>query len=303
MKTIYLDLIEKYPELTSHKNVKYTSFKFKVVDYGNIPGGGMIGGSCQPNFGYYQRSGNAHIEIGVNQFGSGSKPTNLTKNTFFHELIHCTSGLLNDIDDYIETGSEFLDKYPYLEESSVWPVAGNYAPFGEDIEAMNFYRKLTDIFIKRGDKGDRWRILLAVRMDGAEAFNKRLSFLTVPSGYASPLMYLESLFEDKNDESRTLFKEASSWISSKTPSPADYATYSFGEKSFSAPVAQDSMASIQEPTVKPENCPDKAPEPGPLAGKDIIPEVKINQVSEWLLNGADYLFTPVIYMISEESTI
>jgi hypothetical protein len=274
IKKVYLDVIERYPELTSHESVKYTSLKFEIEDYGNVSGIGMIGGECQPNIKEYQRKGTAYIILGVDQFGNGMNPTNLTKSTIFHEFLHCTSGLIDNINEYNEVNGGIDSKYGNLEESSIWAITYGYAPFGDDAEAISFYEKMANIFIKRGDSGDKWRVLINARLDGPEAFNKRLSFLKVPSGYLSPLGYLESLLEDKNDETRILFGKASTWISSKNPPLADYKTYSF-DGGPSAGAAREEAKQVQEPTLKPDNCPADAPEPGPSSGKDIMPSVKI----------------------------
>ena len=128
---------------------------------------------------------------------------------FFHELLHCWSGINVEI-------------YPSLEEESVWPIEQNYAHYFEfAVPSEDLFKAMTNVFKKRGDTGDNYRILMAVRAGGPGSFNKRLSFLPLPSGFSSPSHYLNSFID------RHKYNELIQWLNSRTPPSADYQTINF----------------------------------------------------------------------------
>ena len=198
MKNIYLDLISKYPEIKQKK-----PSRFQIVI--NLPQGDeeeTEDGSCDPDL---NGPGPCFITLNAPAFNKDLE----IKNAFFHELLHCWSGI-----DF--------NSYPSLEEESVWPIAQDYAPFYEfGVPSNDLFKTMTNIFKARGDTGDNWRILMAVRAKGPSSFNKRLSFLPLPSGFSSPSQYINKMVDEKK------YNKLIQWLNSRTPPPANYTTINF----------------------------------------------------------------------------
>ncbi|PIT97414.1 hypothetical protein COT77_01515 [Candidatus Berkelbacteria bacterium CG10_big_fil_rev_8_21_14_0_10_41_12] len=266
IKKIYLAIIGLYPEL-SNSNVAH----FQIKKYFEENSGGLQGGAADPN---PNGDGICYVEIGIDEFKSGSEPSPSSKNVVFHELLHCWSGLL-DIHKggyhTINSNGDLGLTYGYLEETSVWPIAQGFAKEPDfEVHSANFYNTLTDIFKKRGDQGDNLRILLAARLEGPDAFNKRLDFLNVPAGYASAIAYLEKLLKEGGYK----FEKATAWIKSKTPTPADYKTYDFNNPASAAASTNNATDILTiESAGKKQNCPASPPSSGPSAGRDYQSEI------------------------------
>lgn len=220
MKAVYLDLIQKFPEI---KSKRLSSFFITEEDKSDPNARGHI----------QEGEGTNQCKIGLDFdiFGKGNNVTTALKGAEFHEFLHCWSGI------FTSSTVPYQDSLLFSTgESVVWPIAGSYS--GElSLEAdwYGFWEAMTDVFIARGDKGDRWRILMAVIGEGRKGLDKRLSFLPLPESplnspfgngkqkYSSPSDYVDYIANWGK------YDEGIKWLKSKTPPPANYKIYNFNK--------------------------------------------------------------------------
>jgi hypothetical protein len=232
IKAVYLDLVQRYPEI---RTKRLSSIVIAEEDE-----------SDQASRGHLEEKEGTNackMTLDFDLFGQGSEVTGALKDAEFHEFLHCWTG-----------GLPFS-----IGEEVVWPISANYSGLSDPSAVWyKLWVAITDIFIARGDEGDRWRILMAVIGEGRKGLDKRLSYLPLsklPGSYSSPTDYLDSLGNsgDVGD-----YDKAIKWLKSKTPPPADYRTYKFSASGGKVP-ASDVPSSY---------CPKETPGLGPSEGQD-----------------------------------
>lgn len=246
IKMIYMDLVRRYPEIVYKR---LSAFSIVEEDASDPHALGHI----------EERENTNKCMIGLDfeAFGEGKNIDALTKNSVLHEFLHCWG----------------VDLPFNLGEEVVWPISSNYSGLTDTSAGWyKMWKIITDIFIKRGDQGDRWRILMAVIGEGRNAIDKRLSYLPLPKGdlpFSSASDYLDHVM-GYGDEKE--YEEAMKWLNSKTPPPADYKTYKFYD--ISQQISAGSVGNAQ--------CQGESPNAGPSSGSDYRAAIiqQLNKLNE-----------------------